>query len=122
MPTLYSIAILLASMAGSAFPSLTIQAVPPVTVISVGQNQASVSIRVTVPRDARNRVVCVAVEGPIVRSSCWEHDATGPYRTEFRYPGLAVGMYEVVGEVQWVDEANGKRKVTIARTAFEIRE
>lgn len=60
-----------------------------------------VYVKVTVPRDARNRLVCVSLDGTTFRSSCWEHAGdSGAYRQEWAVRGLEPGNYVAVGELR----------------------
>jgi hypothetical protein len=69
---------------------------------------ASVSIRVTVPQSPQNRVVCVEVDGPVFRSSCWESSPTASQNKEFRYSSLEAGSYVATARLFRVQE-DGKR-------------
>ena len=105
----------------TANPTIAVDASPKIQLATFG-GSGSVWIRVTVPRDARNRVVCVVLDGPMSRVSCWEQSGSGAaYRKEFGYRSLPAGEYLVVGELQWLDEEKGERKTTYARDTFVIR-
>lgn len=63
-------------------------------------------VRVTVPKAAQNRRVCVEVDGGIYRSSCYPHIGTdAPYRLEWAVKGLVAGTYVVVATLYQADGA-----------------
>ncbi len=101
-------------------PTIRVEVYPRFTLLVVGHGTASVRIKVTVPRNPQNRVVCVAVDGPVYRSSCWEHDGSERYRQEFLYPELPAGDYVALGELQWVEQGSGERKTSVSRYEFRI--
>ncbi len=108
----------------TAMPTITIDVSPHVQLVT-SYKTGSVAIHVTVPRDARNRVVCVVVDGPMFRASCWEQvGREAPFRQEFSYPGLPAGEYVVEGRLEWVEDREGEkgeRRVTLAHDRFVIR-
>lgn len=75
--------------------------------IQLSQGQASkgqVYVKVTLRPDPSNRVVCVQVDGPTYRSSCWtvngEH---AQVREEWWVKGLDAGQYEARATVDRSD-------------------
>jgi hypothetical protein len=100
-------------------PSIRVEASPRFQLAQIGK-PASVLIRVRVPQNPQNRAVCVLIDGPMYRSSCWESPQGGAAGKEFRYSSLSAGEYELVGVVEWVDEANGERKTTVTRDRFTV--
>ena len=102
-------------------PTITVVGSPKIQLIPLG-GSGGVWIRVTVPRDERNRSVCVTLDsGTYTRSSCWENVGRGgAYRAEYGIRDLPTGEYLLVGELQWVDGANGERKVSYSRDKIII--
>mgnify|MGYP001565496909 CR=1 FL=1 len=104
---------------GAQEPSIKVEVTPKVQ-LSNTRGQGSVLIKVTTPRSPQNRVVCVILDGPMYRSSCWENGPESPLRKELRYTSLSAGEYVVVGVLEWVEEGSGKRQTTTARDNFRI--
>ena len=101
-------------------PTIRVESSPKAQLVPTGRS-GSVWIRVTIPRNAQNRAVCIILEGPLSRVSCYEHiGSEAPFRQEFGYRDLPAGEYLVVGELQWVDGAKGERKTVLARDSFRI--
>ena len=80
---------------GAAPRPVRIEATPKVQFALHGKT-TRVYLKLTVPKDTRNRAVCVEVDGGIYRSSCWEITALGQaYRQEWWVGELVAGAYEV---------------------------
>lgn len=101
-------------------PSIHVTAVPRLQ-FAGKYGTGSVSIRVTVPRNAQNRSVCVFVDGPLTRTSCWDQvGAEAPFRQEFAYQGLPAGRYTVSGVLEFEDGAKGGRKTVGFQDRFVV--
>ena len=102
-------------------PTITVVGSPKVQLIPHG-GSGSVWIRVTVPRDERNRTVCVTFDSEgYTRTSCWENmGGKAAFRHEFGYRSLPAGEYVLVGVLEWEDKANGERKVSYSRDRIVI--
>lgn len=104
----------------SAKPTIRVEVSPRIQLLQFGKG-GTVLIRVTTPRNPQNRAVCIVVDGPMLRSSCWDNGPTEALRREFRYAGLPAGEYVVAAVLEWVDEEKGERKTVVERDSFEIR-
>lgn len=77
---------------------LLLSASPPAPVsISVtprlGQSPLSVRVRVTVPQNEDNRVLCFGYDGPKSQESCEDHDGNAPMTTWQVFQELPEGYY-----------------------------
>ena len=107
--------------AQSPEPTIRVEGTPKVQLVPI-DGSGAIWIKVTTPRNAQNRAICVFLEGPISRASCWENvGREAGFRHEFGYRGLPAGEYLLVGELQWVDEANGERKASYSRDQIVIK-
>lgn len=80
------------------------------------RNQGEVYVKLTVPRDARNRAVCVVIDGPTFRSSCRQLDGLrASYREEWPVKALDAGSYSVFANLERAD-----RSVITTRDQFCI--
>lgn len=90
--------VLLNVMALAAPPPISLKVSP-----FIGRAPQLVRLTVTVEPNEANREVCVVVDGPVYRSSCYEHVGAGARRTttiEFRdLPEGRYGAVAVVGRV-----------------------
>lgn len=77
----------------------------------VGTAPQTISLRLSVSPDERNRVVCVGYDGPQSRNSCWEVGANAPQVTELRFRGLGEGRYVAAAEVR----QDGGRVVSVTQ-------
>ena len=106
--------------AQSPEPTIRVEGTPKVQLVPI-DGSGAIWIKVTTPRNAQNRAICVFLEGPISRASCWENvGREAGFRHEFGYRGLPAGEYLLMGELQWVDETNGERKVSYSRDRIVI--
>jgi hypothetical protein len=101
-------------------PTFRVEPSPRIQIAQLGK-PSSVLIRVRGPENRQNRFLCVAVDGPVFRSSCWETLQGEALSKEFRYSSLTAGEYDVIGELTWVEEATGERKKAVVRDRFVIR-
>lgn len=85
---------------------ITVSVMPRVQLSQGIEARASVWVRLAVRPDPQNRLVCVDVDGPTFRSSCWTVDGErAPYREEWLVKNLQAGEYTVVGEVERADKS-----------------
>ena len=72
---------------------ITLRVDPKVQMVGYG-GQGVVRVRITIPKNALNRAVCVEVDGPVYRSSCFDHVGLGaPSAAEWVVSGLDAGEY-----------------------------
>jgi hypothetical protein len=104
-----------------AEPAISLDITPRVQMGRIGQT-STVRVRITVPKDALNRAVCVEVDGPVYRSSCFEHvGLEAPSRVEWTVSSLDPGEYEAVARLERAKEGESGRDYKIGRSRFEIQ-
>ena len=107
-------------MDGAELPAITLQVTPKVQIVGVG-GLGTIRVKITIPKNAQNRAVCVAVDGPMYRSSCFEHvGLEAASRVEWTIRGLDPGEYDATATLERVEEGSGSRKTSISRDSFTI--
>lgn len=100
-------------------PSVRVEPSPRIQMAQMGAT-SSVLIRVRGPQNPQNRFLCVLIDGPVYRSSCWETPQDEALTKEFRYSSLTAGEYALLGVLEWVEKATGERKTVVSRDSFTI--
>jgi len=96
-------------------PAISLRIDPKVQMVSYG-GTGTVRVRITVPKNAQNRAVCVEVDGPTYRSSCFEHVGLGaPSQAEWLVKGLDAGEYVAAARLERSGGA-----VELARDSFVV--
>jgi hypothetical protein len=107
-------------MDGAELPAIAVSVTPKVQMVGYGQS-GRVRVKITVPKNALNRAVCVAVDGPTYRSSCFEHVGLGaPSVAEWVFSGLEPGWYEAVATLERAKEGESGRDYKIGRDQFQV--
>ena len=107
-------------MDGAELPAIALQVTPKVQMVSYG-GTGTVRVQVIIPKNAQNRAVCVEVDGPVYRSSCFEHvGLEAASRVEWTFRGLDVGEYAAVATLERVEEGEGGRDYIIGRDQFVV--
>ena len=101
-------------------PAITLQVTPKVQMVSIG-GTGTIRVKVTIPKNAQNRAVCVAVDGPVYRSSCFEHVGLGAAtRVEWTFRGLDVGEYLAEARLERAKVGESGRDYKIGRDQFVV--
>lgn len=92
--------VLYSGTSNAADPPVAISVTPRIQLGREGKS-SEVYVKLTVPENLQNRAVCVDVDGPVFRSSCWEITALGqPYRQEWWVRGLGPGRYAATATLE----------------------
>jgi hypothetical protein len=114
--------LLLASLpaVSDTLPPITLRVTPKVQMAQMGRT-STIRVRITVPQNPLNRAVCVAVDGPTYRSSCFDHVGTGAaVQAEWAVSGLEPGGYVAEARLERAKEGESGRDYKFSRETFEI--
>lgn len=101
-------------------PAITLQVTPKVQMVSYG-GTGTVRVRITLSKSAQNRAVCVVLDGPTYRSSCFEHiGLEAPSRVEWVVRGLDAGEYEAEARLERAKVGESGRDYVIGRDRFTV--
>lgn len=100
--------------------SLPLRAASPVAIsvsprvqMALYGKTTQVTVQVTVPKDAQNRVLCIEIDGGVYTSSCFPHVGTGASSQVIRpLRGLTAGEYVAVATVLREDGTKVAAKTT----------
>ena len=108
---------MLASPVLASNPPITLDIYP-----HVQQGPGTIRVTLVIPRDTRNRAVCISIEGDTgySRSSCWDHGEGARYQTVISYPDLPAGTYAAQATLVRTLEGGEREEVRTPLQEFHL--